>query len=452
MKNKILFLLIGFVFALYSCDKRLDTKPTSSIDVNDVFKTSDDVIGALKGCYSDFGSGDFYGGYIFLGADLLGDSGNLDWSGTYQQFTQFYNKSIPVTNSFVADTWLAGYRVINDANNVLAHLDLVVDAEKDRVEGEAKFIRGSAYFDLVRMYAKAWNDGDPNSNEGVPLVLTPTTLITEESKVKRNTVAEVYQQVISDLTDATQKCYVPDYSENFIFASRMAAYAMLARVYLQQQDYANALQAEDNALELSLDNGYHLMSTYAAAFPSADPPAYIQNTTEDIFTMQVNATSGVNEFNTFYSEEQRGDIYINGSFFDYYEPGDARADFYQDDGYTLKFENYYGSVRLIRLAELYLTRAECNFRLGNTDDALKDINTIRKRAKLKPYKTTDELTLDEILRERALELSFEGFTLHDEKRLQLDVGILPWNSPKLIYPIPQREIYANPNLTQNEGY
>ena len=453
MKNKILFLFIAFaMFASLSCDKQLDTKPTSSIDINDVFKTSDDVIGALKGCYADLGTGALYGGRIFLGADLLGDSGNIDWSGTYQEFTQIHNKSIPVTNGFVADGWLAGYKVINDANNVLAHLDLVVDAEKDDVEGQAKFIRGSVYFDLVRMYAKAWNDGDPNSNEGVPLVLTPTTLINEESKVKRNTVAEVYQQVISDLTDATQKCYVPDYSENFIFASRMAAYAMLARVYLQQQDYANALQAEDNALELSLDNGYHLMSTYAAAFPSADPPAYIQNTTEDVFTMQVNATSGVNEFNTFYSEEQRGDIYINGSFFDYYEPGDARADFYQDDGYTLKFENYYGSVRLIRMAELYVTRAECNFRLGNKDDALDDINTIRKRAKLKPYKTTDELTLDEILRERALELSFEGFTLHDEKRLQLDVGILPWNSPKLIYPIPQREIYANPNLTQNEGY
>ena len=56
------------------------------------------------------------------------------------------------------------------------------------------------------------------------------------------------------------------------------------------------------------------------------------------------------------------------------------------------------------------------------------------------------------LRERALELSFEGFTLHDEKRLEKNQINLTWNSPKLIYPIPQREIYANPNLTQNEGY
>jgi tetratricopeptide (TPR) repeat protein len=450
MKNKILFLFISFVCALYSCDKKLDTKPTSSIDINDAFKTSDDVIGALKGCYDDLGDGDFYGGQIFLGADLLGDSGLIDWSGTYQEFTQIHNKLIPVTNAFVADTWLAGYKAINDANNVLAHLDLVVDAEKARVEGEAKFIRGSAYFDLVRMYAKAWNDGDPNSNDGVPLVLTPTSLITDSSKVKRNTVAQVYAQVISDLTDASEKCITADNS--YIFATNIAAYAMLGRVYLQQRDYENALQAENSALNLAVDNGYHLTSTYAAAFPAADPPTYIANTTEDIFTMQVNATSGVNEFNTFYSENQRGDIYINDPFFDLYEQNDDRANLW-DGGYSLKFENYYGSVRLIRLAELYLTRAECNFRLGTTVGAkpVNDINTIRARVGLKPYKES-ELTLDDILHERALELAFEGFTLHDEKRLELNVGILPWDSPKLIYPIPQREVYANPNLTQNEGY
>ncbi len=451
MKNKILIIFIGCVFAMYSCDKKLDTQPTSSIDINDVFKTSDDVISALKGSYADLGAGGFYGGRLFVGADLLGDSGNIDWSGTYQEFTQIHNKLIPVTNGFVSDTWLEGYQAINDVNNVLAHLDLVVDAEKDRVEGEAKFIRGSAYFDLVRLYAKAWNDGDPNSNDGVPIVLKPTILITDSSKVPRNSVAQVYVQAISDLTDATQKCIEADNS--YIFATKIAAYAMLARVYLQQQDYQNALKAENSALNLALDNGYHLMPTYDAAFPAADPPTYIANTPEDIFTMQVNATSGINEFNTFYSENQRGDIYINDQFFSYYESDDDRQNFYQDGGYTLKFENYYGSVRIIRLAELYLTRAECNFRLGSEIGAkpVDDINTIRERAGLDDY-TADKLTLDDILRERELELSFEGFTLHDEKRLELNVGILPWNSPKLIYPIPQREIYANPNLTQNEGY
>ncbi|MGI8951479.1 MAG: RagB/SusD family nutrient uptake outer membrane protein [Chitinophagaceae bacterium] len=451
MKNKILFVFINLaLIAIFGCNKSLDTKPTSSVDINDVFKKSDDVLGALVGSYSDLGAGSFYGGRIFVGADLLGDSDRLNWSGTYEQFTQIHNKTIPVSNTFVADTWLAGYKVINDVNNVLAHIDLVLDVEKERAEGEAKFIRGCAYFDLVRMYAKAWNDGDPNTNPGVPLVLQPTNLITDSNKVSRNTVAQVYAQVLSDLTDAAAKCITAD--NTYIFATNIAAYAMLARVYLQQQDYANALQAENTALTLALDNGYHLTSTYAAAFPSADPPAYIGNTTEDIFTIQVNASSGINEFNEFYSANQRGDIQITDAFLSLYEPNDDRLNLF-DGEYTLKFENYYGSVRLIRLAELYLTRAECNFRLGTSVGAkpVDDINTIRARVGLKPYTATN-LTLDDILLERALELAFEGFTLHDEKRLELNVGNLPWNSPKLIYPIPQREIYANPNLTQNEGY
>src|SRR5436853_7674815 len=114
MKHKIFYILISFVLiGFYSCNKKLDTKPSSSIDANDVFKTSDDVIGALKGCYDDLGDGDLYGGQIFVGADLLGDSDELNWSGTYEQFTQIHNKNIPVTNSFVSYTWLAGYKTIN---------------------------------------------------------------------------------------------------------------------------------------------------------------------------------------------------------------------------------------------------------------------------------------------------------------------------------------------------
>ncbi len=136
-----------------------------------------------------------------------------------------------------------------------------------------------------------------------------------------------------------------------------------------------------------MNNGYHLTQGYAGAFPAANPPPYRAHTTDDIFTIQVNATSGINDFNTYYSENQRGDIYIDEGFYDLYEPGDDRLNLYNGDDYTLKFENYYGSVRLIRMAELYLTRAECNFRLGSSVGArpVDDINTIRERVLLEPY-------------------------------------------------------------------
>ena len=110
-------------------------------------------------------------------------------------------------------------------------------------------------------------------------------------------------------------------------------------------------------------------------------------------------------------------------------------------------------MRILRLAEMYLIRAESNFRLGTTtgDIPLKDINRIRARAGLSPL-TTATLDLAAILKERKLELAFEGHLLHDIKRLQGNVGSLPWNSPKLVFPIPERETIANPNLVQNEGY
>lgn len=443
MKNN---LIKGFLYSaliiLSSCSKELNTTPTQSIDANVALKTSDDVKAALVGSYSDFGAADFYGGRIFMEADLLANVNEVNWSGTYQQLTQIYNKLIPVDNSFVANAWLSGYRAINDVNNVLNTANVVDAKDSASVAGQAKFIRGASYFELVKRFAKAWNDGDPASNPGVPIVLTPTALITKESQIKRNTVAEVYRQAISDLTEAEK--VLPN--SNGFYATDASASAILARIYLQQGDYANALQEANRAIDSS---GAKLTAAYADAFGLA-------NTSEDIFAIQVTPTSGTQGFNEFYSSTQRGDIQINDAHLALYDSTDDRLNlFYIDNGsvYTGKFEELYGNVHAVRLAEMLLIRAEANFRRGTAVGAapVSDINAIRQRAKLPPY-TAGELTLDDILKERHLELAFEGFSLDDIKRLQGNVGNLPWNSPKLVFPIPKREILANPNLVQNEGY
>jgi starch-binding outer membrane protein, SusD/RagB family len=442
--NKI---LIAGLLMLAACNKKLDTVPTGSLDAAEALKTGNDVQIALVGSYADLGANDFYSGRLFVESDLLGDFNEINWSGTYQGMTQIRNKAIPVDNGFVTNAWLAGYTAINDVNNVLSALTVVLPAQKDRVEGEAKFIRGSAYFDLVRLYAKAWNDGNPANNPGVPLVLTPTKLPLDATGPSRNKVSEVYAQVISDLTDAEAK--LP--ATNGFFATKYAAAAMLARVYLQKGDYSNAA-AEANKVIAS--GKYSLTAAYTDAFPFSDPPAQIPNTTEDVFAMQVNATQGFNGFNEFYSTTSRGDIDIRSNHLALYETGDDRLNLFYSSGgsvYTGKHDNVYGNVHIIRLAEMYLIRAEANFRLNTSVGAtpLADINTIRARVNLAPLAT---VSLAQILKERKLELAFEGFTLHDVKRLQGTVGALPWNSPKLIYPIPQREIRVNTNLTQNEGY
>lgn len=449
MKLKLIAIMTAAVcLAGTGCQKQLDIEPTQSIDENSALSTSSGVLTALSGAYADLGAAEFFGGDTYLYSDLLADAGEIRWNGTYAGLTQIYNKSIPKNNVFVRDTWLQGYQAINDVNNVLSAINVVDAAQRDRVEGEAKFIRGSAYFELVRLFAKAYNDGNASANPGVPLVLTPTRGITDENKVARSSVAEVYAQAIKDLSEAEAK--LP--ATNGFYATKYAAAAMLARVYLQKADYTNAAAAANRVIG---SGKYSLATTFSGTFPYS-LSSQVPNTTEDVFAVQVTTTQGTNDLFTFYSPNSRGDVDIRPAHLALYEATDARKSFFVTSGssvYTAKHNSRYANVRIIRLAEMYLVRAEANFRLGTSvgDTPMNDINRIRSRAGLLPL-TAAELTLNRILLERKLELAFEGQSLHDIKRLQLAVGPLPWNSPKLVLPIPEREIIANPNLTQNEGY
>lgn len=313
--------LIGSLFfalaAFSACTKGLDKSPFASVDEKQALQSSSDVESALIGAYRSSAAAAVYGGDLYVFSELLGDNGNIAWSGTYQGMTQIYNKAIPVNNDFVEGSWLATYSTINVANNVLSALDKVSDSKRNTVEGEAKFIRGSLFFELVRLYAKAWNDGDPATNPGVPLVLQPTREITPDSYIARNKVAEVYDQVIKDLTEA--ESLLTD--DNGFFATKSAAAAMLARVYLQKGDYANAASAADRVISAGT---YSLTSNYGDAFPynGNNLSQVISNTSEDVFAIQVNATQGVNDFNTFFSQLGRGDIEINAGYFDDYESND----------------------------------------------------------------------------------------------------------------------------------
>ncbi|MEH3111721.1 RagB/SusD family nutrient uptake outer membrane protein [Pedobacter terrae] len=202
--NRILFAFL-LLIVISSCKKALEINPVDTIEQKNALLTSKDVEGALVGAYADLGSRNFFGGRPFLMTDFLANTDAIEWFGTYEELTQAINKSLLKTNVYVDNVWAAGYTAINDANNVISAIDKVDAAKKSRVEGEAKFIRGAAYFELVRLFGKAYNDGSPTTNPGVPIVLTPTNLVTEANYVSRATVAAVYNQAITDLTDAEAK-------------------------------------------------------------------------------------------------------------------------------------------------------------------------------------------------------------------------------------------------------
>lgn len=462
--KKILFGLITACLltgTFTACNSKLDVEPTDSIDASTALTTSADVEAALIGCYAGIQNAEAYGGYIQLMSDLLADNGDISFVGTFIPPNQIVRKQILRDNGFVEAIWVNAYNVINRTNTVLANLDkLDTPAKQARVEGEAKFIRSLLYFDLVRLYARAWNDGNPTTNPGVPLVLTPTTVITAESQVSRNTVAQVYEQVLTDLTTAEARLITANpTNNNGFFANRYAVAALLSRVYLQQGRFAESAAAATRVIS---SGRYTLVPEYADEFSS--PNDLLANSTEDIFAVQVSSQSGVNELNTFYSVNRRGDVNINEQLINLFEPGDERLDLFLidptggDPTYSGKYDVLYGNIKLFRLAEMYLNRAESNFRAGTTTGArpLDDINIIRSRAGLNPLTT---LSIEDILKERRLELALEGFRLGDLKRNQestVDLSstpvVLPYNSPRLIFPIPLREINANPNLVQNEGY
>ncbi|WP_259016180.1 RagB/SusD family nutrient uptake outer membrane protein [Emticicia fluvialis] len=449
-----------FTFAtvafLASCDKKLDVLPTATIEETEALANSQAVEVTLIGAYDAISSSNVYGGAMQYSGDLLGaEPTEMRFAGTFVTLDELWRKTFTTTNSQTQATWLQSYNAINITNNVLSALDKVETSKKASVEGEARFIRGLVYFDLVRLWAKAWADGDPTTNLGVPLVTTPTRGITDTDYRPRATVAAIYAQVIEDLTKAESLLPLTQSSEKYNtseslngFATRGAAQAILARVYMQQGKYAEARDAANKVIASKL---YSLTPTFQEAFRDAT------NDSEVIFRIIVTDQDGANSLNTYYapaSYQGRGDIRVLSPFLNLYGAGDTRGTYFvraSNNTYTGKHLDQYGDVSVIRLAEVYLIRAEANLRLGTTVGAtpLSDVNLIRSRAGATPLTT---VSVTDVLKERKLELAFEGEQIHDVKRTKGGVAGLTFSDNKLVIPIPQREIDTNKSLVQNPGY
>ena len=437
----ILLLTIGF----WSCSNELELEPAQSISAGLALDNEDNIKAVLVGAYDELGVGNLFGGEVLRNSELQGGEGEVQWVGTFNAPREIFLHTMIAENGDAQGTWVDGYQTINIANNVIASIDKVISGDGPTVEGEALFIRAMVYFELVRFYALPYRAGLTNSQEGVPLVLTPTTEIDDKAFVSRASVDEVYAQIISDLTRAAS--ILP--ASNSWRASSSAATALLARVYLQQGEYQSALTAADNVIQ---SGNFTLLANYADVFNRDG------NSSEDIFAIQNTSQDGTNSMNTFFSIPdfggRDGDIDILDGHLNLYDANDTRLTlFYEGNGAIRsgKWNNQFGNIGVLRLAEMYLIRAECNERLGSSTGAapIEDYNTIHTRAGLDP---ANAVTLDDILLERRLELAHEGFKAHDIKRLQGSVGDTPYNDNSLVFPIPAREINANPNLTQNPGY
>ena len=456
IKKLLILFLIATGFS--SCEKVLDVEPVQTIDANVALQNDQDVNALIVGGYSTMGGGALYGTNLLMLPDLLGVETTASWRGTFSSPRQIASKSMDRNNTDANRTWTAGYSVINIANTALTSLGVVQDANlKKQLEGEALFMRGVMLLELVRLYSLPWGATADNSHPGVPIILKSTKTEADAfTKTPRSTVKLVYDQVIADLTKAVT--LLPEVKAKRV--TKYTALGFLSRVYLAQLDYA---RARDAANEVISSGKYVLNAAVAAVFTNKD-------TKESIWEIQQNEQNNAGSSNdgmaTFFASLPgigRADVRVAASFVSSrYPAGDLRKTewYYVGTGarpgntYTSKWNSFSQNIPIIRLTEMYLTRAEANLVLGTNVGATPAEDFARVRNTARTNSTVPVgFTVTDVRNERFIELAFEGQRIHDLRRLRLPTGIYPWNSDKLVLPIPQREIDASQGiLVQNTGY
>lgn len=440
--NKLLVIVAVISIIFTSCTDVLDVEPKMELSDQTALTTTFGLQTAIIGAYDRLQSGNLYGGRIWVAGDMLAE--NVQKSGqsalVYEEI-QMMNKNMSPDNLITAEFWSDAYTTINLVNQVIAAIpeveasgDVDIADSKDRIEGEALFIRALLDFDLVRYI------GNTKTGEGVPLITEPTGV---DGKPARATIDSVYSQVITDLKRAA--VLLPGVNDDR--ATSWAAKALLSRVYFFQKDYTNAaIQATDVIENSGFELADSVQQNYTPTI-SKEIIFAIMSTSTDVSCGTLNMYYRIKSTPRF---SPSNDII---SYMTYGGNTDQRLlQFFtkESDGkfYTKKFDDRYMNVPVIRLAELYLTRAESRFNINPSDAVvLHDINILRKRANLTDLTA---VTSSAIYLERTKELVFEGDNFFNMKRLEKKIAGYEWDDVKLLYKIPQRERDVNPNLTQNE--
>lgn len=199
--HTIIFLICGFF--IIACDDNLDIEPEQNLTPEAALGSAVNIQNILVGAYDLLGQEEIYSGDYNLASELIANTGELAWKGTFQGPAEFDRKAITSSNGFVTDYWIYSYYVSNQVNLVLENIDKFEDLqERSIVEGEAKFLRAIVYFDLARFYALPYEAGNSNDQLAVPIVTMGVSDAPQIDYPARNTVEEVYAFIIQDLDDA----------------------------------------------------------------------------------------------------------------------------------------------------------------------------------------------------------------------------------------------------------
>ncbi len=439
----------GFVMGLailsLGCDSMLDQTPPLDISNDVALSTPSGIVAALTGAADQFSSGAFYGGNTMSIGELWSNNVESNVGADFGRL-QILSYNLNIFNPEGRSMWGDGYGVINRANNVLLALETVEFADpkqKDLLRGRALGLRGASLWALCMYFAQPWGSTSDNSHPGV-IIRTEPTLGDIGTVKARATLKECYDQVIADLTQAATLLPAKDAP----YIGSLAAKAMLARVYFHMGEWA---KAEGFCTEVIASGAFKLnpgVGDVVASNGTSEAVFEIVNTPVD------NAGSIVWDFRQADNSLPRywaGTEFVNAIYTD---TTDKRLSLYvyrNNRLYVAKWDRIAMNTPIVRLAELYLTRAECRAQQGNAAEAIADLNTIRLRAGLKeqPTTLTGNALLNAIRRERNLELAFEGDIFLERKRQRRNLKQRPWNDAALIFKIPDIEMNANTLCVQN---
>lgn len=495
MKKLIKYTVLLSLCFQFSCDDLLDVEAENSLS-GDVLNSQEAIEQALQGAYFNlYGIHDGGDGGELLGGDfkIIGtlftrhQTQEVSWqSEEFPDYLRFSQKSLTNTNARVEANWLRGYETINQVNAILENVDVISNTDvRESIQGQALAIRGILYFEMVRFWAPQYSSGTSGS-PAIPLRTSAVNSKSDIGETTLSTVQQVYDQAELDLETASGLLSGKTIDTGKVTYGACEAY--LGRLAMQKGQFSKAEGHLTNVINIG---SLSLMPSPLDAFNNASP------TSEDVLAINQNAVSTTGNLSTatglspmfsslsatgygamqivaeafgslqktfipnnpsFYQQDVRHSIQTGTTTSS--SPGAIDSAFYEN-GPRLSSSKFLRStdvVPVIRLAEMYLSRAEAIHEQVFTSPidplALSDLNRIRTRAGLPALLDTLSAFqfLDSIRVERNREFLYEGVVFHDLKRwavvdgsVSIAFGLDPLDD-QFILPIPQSECDASPGL------
>jgi starch-binding outer membrane protein, SusD/RagB family len=464
MKRTIKISILSTILAFaVSCDELLDTEPSVAVSSDVVVTTASGMDAVLTSAYDRLRSESLYRYWIPAGPEVLADNSELHPINSGRFSSQAENA---FGSHFTTGVWSTAYRLINEANIIIAGAENTQTSQshRDRLRGEALFLRGLAYHELLRVYSY-----EPNHpllsqwNQGVIIRTTPTLGLSGADLRSRSSVIEGYEQSESDFLAALPLLQDNDRGSVY-FVDKATVHAGLARLYLYWERWEDALNHAEQAVNLAKGS--------LTDFSEHDNIFDVLPNPESIFELSFDNTHGSSGSLNAVTNPPPGwfDALPSAELLELYEENDLRNNLFRvhDDGYPyiIKYTGTVGQntdhIAVFRVAEMLLIQAEAHYELNDEASAIDVLELLRAYRGLDAYETapSGNNLFQEIYDERRRELAFEGHRWFDLKRRGMDVPkpqvnlnpAVPFDDVRILAPLSSTQVENNPNLDQNPGY